>query len=1142
MGVEDELEKIKNIVSTIQAVLQDAAEQQSHNHQVRDWLEKLKDAVYEADDMLSEFSTEASRRRAPTGNKITKEVRTFFSSSNPLAFRRKMSRKIKAMRQKLNAIAEDRKMFHLKEYHVEMNVASRKREASHSFLREEQVIGREEDKDAIIELLLESNLEENVSVIPIVGMGGIGKTTLAQFVYNDEKVKRYFELKMWVCVSDVFDLTIMMKKIIASATDNKPGNLEMDQLQNRLRKEIDQKKYLLVLDDVWNEDGEKWLNLKSLLVGGLKGSKIIITTRTRLVAEIKHTVSPYLLKGLSEKQSWSLLQNVAFRKGEETNNRKLVTIGREIADICRGVPLTVKFIGSVLRFKETEFEWSCVKDNILRNVTQQENSTLLSIIKLSYDNLPLHLKSCFAFCSLFPKDYEIDKMTLIQLWIAQGLIQPLNKNQQLEDVANEYFKDLLWRSFFEEAIDRHGDLKYKMHDLIHDLSQSVASAECKLIESDGKNIEEKIHHVSCPFYIDLSFTEILSLLVKIDKIRTFLLTFDGYVSGVLDESMLTKLILSFKRLRALDLHGLKITRVPNSIHKLIHLKYLDLSRNYVLETLPDSVTRLRNLQTLKLSHCRNLKELPTDIRELVSLRHLDNSYCNSLSLMPSGLGKMTSLQTLSLFVLSNDPPPTTGNIGRLSELNQLNKLRGTLEIKNLEQLGDANSESYAANLKEKQHLELLKLTWNLLHESTQFNPSGSLFLVGGGVGASSKVDNDDEKSLEGLKPHQNLKSLLVYGYGGVRFSSWLSSLSNIVYLELKRCTRCKHLPLLSQLHSLESLHLSEMGSLEYISDNDITEEVPASLAASTTFFPSLKSLEIYNCPNLKEWWRRDFVEFNNDNDNAIATAFASTIEQHHQSLPSFPRLSKLFIQNCPKLTCTPLFLYLEEELYLEDVGLKLLQQTMEAASSLPSSSSSSLSSPLSKLKSMSMQFIEDLEFLPDEWVSNLNSLKSLEISRCPRLKSLSRAVQYLTSLEKLEISHCDEFNPHSDGNDDGMGWKRLNCLHSLTFQDVPKMKSLPKGLQHVTTLQELTISKCPNFMTLPEWTSKLTSLELLEIGACPNLASLPNGMSGLRSLRKLRIAGCPHLEEKCQEGFGEEWPKIAHVPNISNHLNFWEMD
>jgi hypothetical protein len=190
--------------------------------------------------------------------------------------------------------------------------------------------------------------------------------------------------------------------------------------------------------------------------------------------------------------------------------------------------------------------------------------------------------------------------------------------------------------------------------------------------------------------------------------------------------------------------------------------------NQSIITLPDSITRLNwNLQTLKLykSGCRNLKELPRDIKELVNLRHLDNSYCDALSHMPSGIGQLTCLQTLSLFVVSKDPPSISKHVAGLGELNGLNNLRGTLEIKHLELLEDANAESKAANLREKHHLEKLILDWD--DERSNLN-----------------ADDNDEKSLEGFQPHQNLKSLKVNGYGGVRFSNWLSLLTNLVDLEL----------------------------------------------------------------------------------------------------------------------------------------------------------------------------------------------------------------------------------------------------------------------------------------------------------------------------------------------------------------------
>ena len=1118
-GVKDDLKTIESTVSRIKAVLQDAVEQQSHKHQVKDWLKKLNDAVYDADDLFSEFYTEATRRSMVSGNKVVKEVRAFFSKSNQLAFRRKMGSKIKAMRQKLNAIAEEEK-FNLKEYHGETIVVRRKRDPTHSFVREEEVIGREEEKKAIVELLLDSNVEENVSVIPIVGLGGLGKTTLAQYVYNDEKVKNHFELNMWVCVFDVFELKIIIEKIITSAIGNVPGNLELDQLQIQLREKIDRKKYLLVLDDVWNEDREKWLSLKNILMGGLKGSKIVITTRSKLVAKITRTNSPGInLKGLSKEQSWSLFEKVAFSKGQ-VNSPTLREIGSEIVKICQGIPLAIKSIGHVLYCKETEPEWLFMKNNLLENVTQVND--ILPILKLSYNYLPSHLKSCFTYCSLFPKDYEMDKEMIIQLWIAQGFIQSSNKNQQLEDVGDEYFKDLLWGSFFEE-VETYNGLRYKMHDLIHDLAKSVGGDECNLIGFDGININEKNHHISCPLSIGSS-TETLRLLGKTVKLRTFLLTDDKHESGGLEESMLNTIILNFRRLRALDLQGLVITKVPNSIGKLIHIKYLNLSSNWFIETLPDSITTLLNLQTLKLCDCKSLKELPKKFRKMISLKHLYNDGCYDLSHMPHGLGQMTSLQKLSLFTVS-----TSSHTGGLVELKGLNNLRGTLEIIHLERLEKANSNSIVVNLWEKQHLEKLILIW--YHEDQVEN-------------------NEDEKLLEDLQPHQNLKYLEVHQYNGVKFSSWVSSLVNLVDLRIENCKRCRYLPPLSHLPYLKSLRLVTMNDLEYISDNDMSKEAPApSTTLSTPFFPSLKSLTINACLNLKGWW-------GTTGRDLIATSSASTLDhqqdQSHNSTPLFPVLSYLQISNCPKMTSMPLFPNLEKSLYLKNVSLKPLQETMSMSFLVPSSSSSlSSSSPLSKLNEMTLESIEDIESLSTEWA--LYSLKELRIWDCPRLTSMSGAVRYLTSLHSLSIENCEEFDP--DMHNDGMEWQCLICLRSLFFRDIPKLKSFPVGLQCISTLKQLKISNCPNLMTLPELTpleylgiyrcepnltslleiSCLTSLRSLGVKGFPNLITFPKSIRNLISLETLIIWRCPNLTTLPDDGFLKSLQRleILECPQLS---------
>jgi hypothetical protein len=341
------------------------------------------------------------------------QVRIFFSKSNQFLYALKMGHKIKAIRERLDSINATAKDFNLKLGHEKIPIQNKKRYDSYSFVRVEEVIGREDAKKEVIERLMESNVEENVLILPIVGIGGLGKTALAQLIFNDEEIKKHFELKMWVCVSDNFDVQIIVEKILGYAKNKKLEQVEMDMLINALRNEIDGKKYLLVLDDVWNEDPKEWSDLKELLMGGARGSRILVTTRSEKVAKITCT-KPYLLKGLDEHKSWALFKQMAFEKGQEPENPRIVEIGKEIVKKCVGVPLAIRTMGSLLYFKKTETEWLSFKNNELSKISQREND-IVPTLKLSYDQLPSHLKHCFAYCSLFPKDYKIDKSTLINL-------------------------------------------------------------------------------------------------------------------------------------------------------------------------------------------------------------------------------------------------------------------------------------------------------------------------------------------------------------------------------------------------------------------------------------------------------------------------------------------------------------------------------------------------------------------------------------------------------------------------------------------------------------------------------------------------------------------------------------------------------
>nr|XP_010906758.3 putative disease resistance protein RGA3 [Elaeis guineensis] len=372
-GMEEKLEKLERTLSAILSVLGDAEQRQVKDPAVKRWLAALKDAVYEADDM-------------------SKRVRSFFSVHNPVWFRFKMGQKLKEIVQKIDEIAAERIRFG---FTVTTQPQNRDRPQSHSYIDESNVIGREKDKEKIVKLLLDHDRNQNVAVLPIVGMGGLGKTTLAQFVYRDKRVEKHFQPLIWVCVSDEFDIAKLARAIIASATGTECQESNMELLQRRLREVVSGKRYLLVLDDVWNEDQAKWDELKTLLGTGGEGSRIIVTARNEQVSSIMGTLDAYLLKGLTEDDSWTLFRKRAFEEGAE-EHQNLVSIGKEIVKKCGGLPLAVKALGSLMHSKSQKKEWLSVRDSEIWDMQVGEDG-ILPALRLSYSHLPSHLKQCFAF-------------------------------------------------------------------------------------------------------------------------------------------------------------------------------------------------------------------------------------------------------------------------------------------------------------------------------------------------------------------------------------------------------------------------------------------------------------------------------------------------------------------------------------------------------------------------------------------------------------------------------------------------------------------------------------------------------------------------------------------------------------------------
>ncbi|XP_058204535.1 disease resistance protein RGA2-like [Rhododendron vialii] len=642
--VKVELRKMETNISTIKDVLLDAEERQMSNRAVKGWLERLKLILYDAEDLLDEVATETKRRQVES---LMRKVYHFFISSNPLVFRYVMGCKIRDIGKRLDEIVLQMNAFKFVVKLVERPIQINRREETSSFVNTVTVIGRDADKEKLVRLLLSSGDEENVAIIPIVGMGGLGKTTFAQLVYNDDRIQKHFTKRLWVCISNDFDFKTILIKLLQAGypdRDTRYSSEGLEQLQyrvrNLLRASTPEDKFILFLDDVWTEERVEWKKLEDLLITQARGSRIVVTTRSKMVASIvkTRTVEPYELRGLSNNECLDILVKCAFKEGDESKHPNLVNIGKEIVKKCGGVPLAARTLGAFLFSKTNEQDWLFVRDNQMWAIVQKEND-ILPILRLSYNQMPSYLRHCFAYFSLFEKDEIIFGTKLIHAWMALGFVQNMGTKDELEDIGEGYILELVRRSFLERdyTIDSFNPVKrerYKMHDLVHDLAQYVAGNEFLTIKgSITEAIPETVRHVSFDLNTDCSFRRPL---MEAEKLRTIVYPSNRWRRF---RSPVEPAIASFRSLRVLEGLGL-----PENIGKLKLLRYISTNAS---ADLPNSLCMLLNLQYLDLSES-NVYRLPEDFCKLISLRFL--ALTTSLTRLPKqGIGRLTSLRTLFFY-------------------------------------------------------------------------------------------------------------------------------------------------------------------------------------------------------------------------------------------------------------------------------------------------------------------------------------------------------------------------------------------------------------------------------------------------------------------------------------------------------------
>ncbi|KAK1418898.1 hypothetical protein QVD17_28049 [Tagetes erecta] len=1146
-GIETEIKKWQRSLTQIQDVLTDASHKEITNQSVKRWLNDLQHLAYDIDDILDDLATEAMEREFnyDSSKPITTNVRKLIPSCCTNFSR---NSKLDIISAKLQDLIDEKVTLGLR---VEEETSRLKntinRRLQTSIVHASSIVGRHAEKEALVHKLLEDEpCDHNFSIVPIVGMGGVGKTTLAKLLYDEKQVKDHFQLKAWVCVSDVFDSFGISKVIFQSVAGVTKEFADLNLLQVDLVNCLRGKRFIFVLDDIWTESYGDWETLVGPFHVCAPGSRIIVTTRKEQLLKKLGCDYPSKLQSLSHDDALSLLALHALGVNTFDSHSSLKPHGEGIVEKCDGLPLALISVGRSLRTKQDEDSWREVLDS---EIWRSKHDIIVPALKLSYHDLSAPLKQLFAYCSLFPKDFLFERDELVLLWMAEGFLRLSSPSHSTEErLGHEYFDELLSRSFFQNA-PNHESL-FVMHDLINDLATSVASGFFLRLDNETeknitKKILEKYRHMSFvrEKYIPYKKFEAFK---RAKSLRTFLATSVGVVDRwqhfYLSNKILGELLCELPLLRVLCLSDFCISEVPESISALRHLRYLNLSRTEI-SNLPENVCNLYNLETLILFGCRSLAKLPNNFLKLKNLRHFDIRDTPLFDEMPLGIGELKRLQTFSKIIIG-------GKSGfEITKLKDLKNLCGNVSIVGLDKVQNA-SHAHEANFSEKR-LSELEVVWSDVWDGSR----------------NAMLEKD---VLNALKPRsEHLRHLKIVLYGGLEFPNWVGNplFLHLKHVSLRSCKRCTSLPPVGQLPLLMELFIEGLYGVEVV-DLDIfgTSRAFPSLeilcfkdmrrwkkwSTNTGFvFPCLKQLIIKDCPILAE-----------------------------VKLEALPSLNVLEVDDCPNLVEVLLeALPSLNVLKITKCDWVVLRRLVEIASTVTKLEIKRISHLNDVVWRGVMEYIGEVEELCITecneiryvWESEafaskvLVKLKKLDVCDCYHLVSLEEKEEdncrsnLLTSLSMLTVSWCKNM-------------KRLSCPNSIETLKVRSCCSittisLPTGVQKLKSLEVWdcnnlletkwggqTLNSNTSSMPLLEYASihcwpnlksiiglnYLVHLTTLLIQDCENLESFPDfKLSNLTLLKELEITNCPSMDASFPRGF---WPpklQSLRVGKLNKPISEW---
>uniref|UniRef100_A0ACD5Y458 Uncharacterized protein n=1 Tax=Avena sativa TaxID=4498 RepID=A0ACD5Y458_AVESA len=972
------------------------------------WVGRLVDAIHDVESVLDAFAyDDIHMSNLRDDNKVAQVAHSAARAGRRLIGRDKAFNRLKELLDELPVIQQSfRDLAQLPQIHAGSS-RSLSRPATGPLqpaaTARELFVGYEHEYDRLVSALLNnisdqpSSSSSNNNVVAVIGHSRTGKTTIARRAWHDTSMNRdkYFDLMVWASVPYMFSKTDLLTEIWRSLPGSSPvdepcavADMSFSKLQRVVHGLVGSRRYLLVLDDVCNDEScgydhrEKmkttWEDVLAPFRDGGPGSRILVTSRADICARTLGAGTRITLNGIGAADLVIVLKKAAFGDAHKRTPH-LDDVIKSVAEKLQGSPSAAKAFADKLRNKHKKKHWKKLLETAGSSVYCGAAAGEITLAGVSsYRNLPPHLQSCLGFCSIFPDRWEFEPETLVKMWIAHGIISDSGDNSHsMEEVGRGYIRELQARSMLKSTSKRDGSRAtcFVIHEQVHSMLLSVSATYFfRLRISDDPNrrhsIPASVRHLSLTGGGCLEALAQLKDDRVLKKLRTLLVFDDGSSSSstaaVIDNHVLKQL----KAVIVLDFAGTRIAELPNSVGKLKHLRYLGLPSS--VRSLPAAVTKLLHLQTLSLGKGCKLEDhgFPADtMRSLINLRHLDMDM--KYIAMIRGIGRLGKLQGSVEFYADR------GKGHGMEELAGIDALRGSLVVKGLQAVG-GKEEAQKAQLGKKESLKAVKLEW--------MPPK-----LGQRRACSTSSQGE---VLEGLQPHRNIQELHIVRYQGTSSPSWLESsdvLTSLSHLYLVNCRNWPTLPCLSGLPDLRVLHIKEMYSVARI-DQGLYGGRGGALR-------SLEKLLLDDMPNLVEW-------------SAESTDDA------------FPRLREILILNCPKLAKLPRAPSTVRNMRIENDDSYYLGMSFSSKSN-----SFTLDVHGEAVRLLHEDFLHQDHAVAisalsihkyagenEVNVNLLSSVRSLSLRRCVVTdRQLGVFFQNLPSLERLQISHCSEFRVFPEG-------------------------------------------------------------------------------------------------------------------------------